>query len=245
MQDFLQAYSWLAAVAITLVASFMQSLTGFGFAIIAAPLLIVVYDPKEVVLILQLMSLVINTVFCFVLRKSADWKFVLVLSLGSLIGQPIGLLIYRVADSGILKIFISLLILAFLLIKQLSCKAIQETRNRNLAVGVLSGLLNAATAMPGPPLILYMTACNREKASMRASSIAYFTFISWTATLGYFVSGQDLSAAAGHTVILLPAAAAGLIVGHLLFPYLSQNMFQKIIFVMMAFSSLYTLYSIL
>lgn len=240
-----QDYSWLAAAGITLVASFLQSLTGFGLSIVATPLLVNVYDPKEAVIVIQLLNFAINTAFCFVLRKSADWKFVLLLFLGALAGQPVGMLIFLAVPSSILKLFISLLILFFLLIVQLRRKPIQETRTRSLTVGFLSGLLNASLSLAGPPLILYLASTSRGKASVRASSIVYFTVINWTTVFGYLVSGQDLTSAVTHTVSLLPAAAAGLVLGYLLFPYLSQKMFQKIIFVMMAVSSVYTLYSCL
>jgi len=245
MYDFFQAYLWSFPAAIALTASFIQSLTGFGFAIIATPLLISIYDPKEVVLILQLISLPISTVFCVILRKDVDWKFVLILSLGSLLGQPIGMAIYYYMPSNMLKVFISVLILLFLLIKQIRCKPLQETRLKTLIVGLISGILNTSTALAGPPLILYLVAINREKTSMRADSIVYFTFLSVTATIGFAISRQDLSTAVIHVFMMLPAAIIGLIVGNLLFPYLSQKMFQKFIFVMMAFSSVYTICSIL
>ncbi|AJQ28590.1 sulfite exporter TauE/SafE family protein [Pelosinus fermentans] len=245
MYDFFQAYLWSFPAAIALVASFIQSLTGFGFAIIATPLLITIYDPKEVVLILQIISLSINTVFSVILRKYVDWNFVFVLSFGSLLGQPIGMAIYYYVPSNILKIFISVIILLFLLIKQTSCKPMYETRFKSLIVGVISGLLNTSTALAGPPLILYLAACNREKTSMRADSIVYFTVISLTGIIGFIIAQQDLSVAVSRTFMMLPAAIVGLILGNLLFPYLSQSMFQKIIFIMMAFSSVYTIYSIL
>ncbi|SFM33492.1 sulfite exporter TauE/SafE family protein [Pelosinus propionicus] len=245
MYDFFQTYLWSSAVVIILVASFMQSLTGFGLAVIAAPLLIIIYDPKEVVLILQILSLAISVVFSVILRKNVDWKFVLILSLGSLLGQPMGLVIYHFVPSNMLKIFISLLILFFLLVKQISCKSIQETQGKSFIVGLISGILNTSTALPGPPLILYLTLSNREKTSMRATSIVYFAFLNLTAIIGFIISQKDLSTAVSHTVTMLPAAIVGLILGNLLFPYLSQNLFQKIIFIMMAFSSVYTICSIL
>lgn len=245
MYEFFRDYLWSAPVIIALVASFIQALTGFGFAIVATPLLISIYDPKEVVLILQIISLVINTAFGVILRKVVDWKFVLVLSLGSMLGQPIGMVIYYYVPSNTLKIFISVLILFFLLIKRISCKLIKETRLKSLIVGIISGCLNTSTGLAGPPLILYLTASNREKTSMRADSIVYFAFIGLTAIIGFAISGQDLSVIVSHTSTMLPAAVVGLAIGNVLFSYISQNIFQKIIFIIIVCSSAYTICSIL
>lgn len=59
------------------------------------------------------------------------------------------------------------------------------------------------------------------------------------------IAQADLSVAINHMVTMLPAATGGLILWRVLCPYLSQSVFQKVIFSMMAFSPIYTGCSIL
>ena len=73
--DILSDTALLSAIGIAFVSTIIQSLTGFGFAIVSTPLLLMVYDAKEVVVILQLLSVVLDTVFIFFVKANIDWKF--------------------------------------------------------------------------------------------------------------------------------------------------------------------------
>ncbi len=57
--------SLLLAIGIAFISTLIQSLTGVGFAIVSTPLLLMVYDAKEVVVLLQFLSVVLDTVFVF------------------------------------------------------------------------------------------------------------------------------------------------------------------------------------
>ena len=57
------------------------------------------------------------------------------------------------------------------------------------------------------------------------------------------MGNTDFTFAIEQSIYLLPFCFIGLWIGNKLFPYLSQKMFNRIIFVMLLFSSLYTLYS--
>ena len=53
----------ILAILIGFGSTMIQSLTGFGLSIVSTPLFLMVYDPKQVVLILQLICVVINVFF--------------------------------------------------------------------------------------------------------------------------------------------------------------------------------------
>ena len=84
----------LLAIGIAFISTLIQSLTGFGFAIVSTPLLLMVYDAKEVVVLLQFLSVILDTVFVFFVKDNIDWHFLKPLLIGSVIGHPIGILIY-------------------------------------------------------------------------------------------------------------------------------------------------------
>ena len=237
------SFDLIFAIIIGFFSTLVQSLTGFGLAIVSTPLFLMVYEPKQVVLILQLICIVINIFFTFLLRKNVDLHFFKILFIGSLIGQPLGLLIFQFAPSNSLKIFVSLIILFFLVIMQLNHKKITETTAKTSLAGFLSGILTTATSMGGPPLILYLASTNRDKISMRATCIAYFAITNVSAISIFLLGNTDFSFAFSQVIYLLPFCFVGLWIGNKLFPYLSQKMFNRLIFIMLLFSSLYTLYS--
>ncbi len=233
----------ILAIIIGFGSTLIQSLTGFGLSIVSTPLFLMVYDPKQVVLILQLICVVVNVFFTLTLLKNIDIRFLIILFIGSLIGQPVGLLIFQLTPNNTLKIIVSLTILVFLIIMQLNHKRIQETNLKTGIIGFLSGILTTATSMGGPPLILYLANANRDKVSMRATCIAYFALTNISAIVIFLLGNTDFSFAFEQTIYLLPFCFIGLWIGNKLFPYLSQKMFHRLIFVMLLFSSLYTLYS--
>lgn len=232
----------ILAIFIGFISTLIQSLTGFGLSIIATPFFIMVYDTKQVILILKLICVVINIFFAFMIRKNIDMRFLWTLFIVSLLGQPIGLFIFQNAPNHILQIFISLIILGFLIIMRLKHQKIDETSKRTATAGFLSGILNTATGMGGPPLVIYLAAVQRDRSSMRATCVAFFALTNASTLITFLLGDTDFTFALEQVIYLLPFCFIGLWLGNKLFPYLSQKMFNRLIFVMLLFSSLYTLY---
>lgn len=243
MLDFVVDFNLILAIIIAFFSTLIQSLTGFGFAIISTPLLIMVYDPKEVVVILQVLSVILDTIFVFFVKDSIDWKFLKPLLLGSILGHPVGILIYLYIPTFWLKIFIASIILFFLLLTKLYKKKLQETTGKTAFVGFLSGVLNTSTSMSGPPLILYLTASMRDKSSLRATCIAYFTLINFLGVFAFFLAGKNFDFAISQSLYILPFCLIALWLGNKLFPYISQKLFNQIVFFMLIFAAIYTIYS--
>ena len=241
--DILSDTALLSAIGIAFVSTIIQSLTGFGFAIVSTPLLLMVYDAKEVVVILQLLSVVLDTVFIFFVKANIDWKFLKPLLIGSVIGHPIGLLIYFFAPTAGLKIFIAVVIISFLFLGKLYHRKIEEKTLKTGIVGCMSGILNTSTSMSGPPLILYLAMSGRDKTSLRATCIAYFTIVNYIGVLAFFLAGKDFTFAAEQSIYILPFCFLALWIGNKLFPYVSQKMFNRIIFLMLLFTAVYTIYT--
>lgn len=106
----------LAPALVIFFSAVLQSITGFGLVIVAAPLLMIFYDPKLTVPIMLLLACCAN--FCqglFALR-TANLKLVGFLYLGVLCGQPLGFWAFDHASSAMLKVFIRRLIFILLYI---------------------------------------------------------------------------------------------------------------------------------
>ena len=65
----------ILAIFIGFGSTLIQSLTGFGLSIVSTPLFLMVYDPKQVVLILQVICVVINIFFCYCTAKKCRLSF--------------------------------------------------------------------------------------------------------------------------------------------------------------------------
>lgn len=77
--------------------------------------------------------------------------------------------------------------------------------------------------MSGPPLIIYLTSTNRDKTSLRATCIAYFTIINYLGIFAFYLAGKDFSFTIEQSIYIVPFCFIALWLGNKLFPYISQK----------------------
>lgn len=226
-------------------AAFLQSITGFGLVIIAAPLLMFFYDSKFTVLIMILLVNLAHIIQLPMVFRQADFKVIRWLICGAIIGQPLGFFIYYNFSSYMLKLFVSIAILAFLLTMQFSHIRIRERKRNSLGIGALSGVLTTTTGMGGPPLVMYFAYTAYTPAKLRATCIVYFLLSGICSLATFIIGGTDLLPAWHESIILLPGLVLGLLCGSAIFKYIPAALFKRLIFVILYFMCFYSIYVIL
>jgi uncharacterized membrane protein YfcA len=227
------------------IASFLQSITGFGLAIIAAPLLMISFNAKMAILIILCIAFVSNLSQSIHLHKNINFKLAGALIAGSLIGQPFGVAIYSHVSDDVLELAVSIVILLFILLMEFSKIKFAERARNSLFTGIISGVMAVTTGMAGPPLVIYLACIKLKPEIIRATCVFFFLTSNFTALSGLLMSGAPLGDAALNAFYLLPALAAGIVGGNLAFDHVSPKLFRKLIFSMLIFSCLYTIGSIL
>jgi uncharacterized protein len=226
-------------------ASFIQSITGFGLIIVAAPFLLMFYDAKFTILLVQCVAFCSNIVQTPLLYKDANAKMVGFLALGTCLGLPAGIWVYHSFSNASLKLIVSAVILAFLLVTHFFHPRIQECRRNSMVTGALAGIMSTTTGMGGPPLVIYFAYTAFTPRMLRATCVAYFFFGNIT-TLGAFIlSSVSLAPAIQEASYLLPGLALGLICGHVAFKHVSAAVFRRIVFGMLYIACIYTIYSVI
>lgn len=225
-------------IIIIVIASILQTSTGFGFSILATPFLLLIFQPEEAIQINLLLSFIISCTLIISIRKDIDFNVLKRLVISSLIGLPFGMILFLLLDISKLKLVISLIII-ILTIMLIFKFRISQTRGRDFIVGGFSGLLTTSIGMPGPPLLLYFTGTNAQKETIRATTLAFYLFI-------YFISLIIQVSFAGTTKtvwvssgIALPLVIVGLYGGQLLFKRISQPLFRKITYIILLFTGIY------
>ena len=206
----------------------------------ATPFLLMIYEPREAIQINLILSLVISMALIAKIRKDVDLGILKRLIWGSLPCLPIGIIIFLLADTGKLKIGISVVILTLTLMLIMNFR-LKTTTRRDYAVGGLSGALTTGIGMPGPPLLLYFSGTDTPKAQLRATTLAFYLFI-------YSVSLviQVLFAGTNKTVwtssgMALPLVVMGLYFGQLLFHRINQQYFRFFTYAILLFTGVYLL----
>jgi len=165
----------------------LQAGTGFGFAILAAPVFLAVLQSTSAVPILVALHVVQCLIIVPRIWRTIPWPEFQRLAAGALFGCPVGLLLFRYLDVRQLKLGVGLVILGVtsLLIWRRARAAVEiavprdpqpdgSASWRRMATGALSGILTAVLVMPGPPLMVSLLRHPLPAASARALSIGFF-----------------------------------------------------------------------
>lgn len=227
-------------IIIILIASILQTSTGFGFSIMATPFLLLMFEAREAIQINLILSLVISCALILKVRKDVDIGILKRFISGSLIGLAIGISIFLAMDMTWLKLGVSILILILTALLMLHFR-IKQTKNRDFLIGGLSGALTTSIGMPGPPILLYFSGTNMSKEKLRGTTLAFYLFI-------YSISLVIQVIFAGTNKVIwlsslqaLPLVIIGLFLGQILFKWINQTVFRILTYVLLVFTGVYLL----
>lgn len=165
----------LIANGVAVLAAVVQTSTGMGFGMIAAPMLALIsleYVPGPMLFINLFLSLIMLGDG----RANIIQKEVAVLLPTIMIGTAIGAAVIMLVRPETLGILFSLLILVTVLITVLA-KALALT-TRNLATcGVAVGIMGTATGIPGGPLVVLYQSERIEKTRPTMALVFTFSYI--------------------------------------------------------------------
>ncbi|GGA20366.1 sulfite exporter TauE/SafE family protein [Psychrobacillus lasiicapitis] len=227
-------------ICIILVASILQTSTGFGFSIMATPFLLLLFKPSEAIQINIILSLIISLALIMKVKKSIDTYLLKKLILGSIMGLPLGGLIYLTVDIKTFKLLISIILLLLTLMLIFNVR-FKSTTDRDYIVGGISGVLTISIGMPGPPLLIYFAGTNTGKEKTRATTLAFFLFIYLISLLSQlFLTGTDMLVWRS-SLYAIPAVFIGLILGQILFKYLNQQVFKIFTYILLGGTGIYLL----
>lgn len=242
-------FGWAGLAAVTFGAAVLQAAGGFGFAVVATPLFLLMIEPAHAVQLVIIMSSVLSTVILPPMWRAIAPLLLLRLAGGSLLGLPLGLLAFRHSDPRLVRVAAGVIVLAFAAtiaaLRRLARggrrTALAMTPGRDLAAGAVSGAATALAAMSGPPVLIYLILVEAPPRTVRATLLAFFALIysvslaAHAATIG--VPGQTWMTAG----ILLPFALAGGFVGRPLGDRLGADAFAVLAIALLGAAGFYTL----
>lgn len=204
----------LVAFAVAAVAGLLRGFTGFGFALAAVPGLSLVFAPADVVPCVLLLQVVAGLQLVPATWRQARWRAVLPILAAATVATPLGTAALARLPAATMRIAIGLVLLAATWSLRRQSRASGDAGlGVQVALGILSGLLNGSTAMSGPPVIAYFVGTSAAEEA-RASLLAYFLLLSVAGSLSAATAGQVGARTVALAVLLLPALLAGNAIGH-------------------------------
>lgn len=232
------------AALVIFAAIFVRSLTGFGAALVLVPLLSLVWDLRQVVLIAALVQATTGFPVAIGARKAASRSALVTLLLGSLCGLAVGALLLAVLPLPWLQRFLGVLTLIFGISRFTPIAArIAPTPSRRLIVlgvpvGFASGLLTGAIGTGGPPVVAYLHYRLGTPAARRATLLLYFMVLDLIRLPGYLRLGIGSATLLWTGIALIPFALLGAACGNWALGRLSDRIVSQAIAILLVLTGI-------
>ena len=222
--------SWPILAVIVLLAAALQTVAGFGFALLVMPVLTLLLGIKTAAPLVAVVGFVLYAVNLLRYRRGLVWRETLQLLLPALAGVLVGVLALRTLDENLIKGVLGVVLVAYALFALLK-PALPPLHSTVWAypVGFLAGCLGGAFNTPGPPVIVYGNARAWPRDQFRSTLQVVFLASSATVIAAHMVTGSYTPEVARLVLVALPALAAGILLGAALDRRLNQDRFRVIV----------------
>jgi uncharacterized membrane protein YfcA len=208
--------TWEMALAagIVALAGVVRGFSGFGSALILTPSLSALYGPTGAVPLVILLEVALSFQLLPSAWREAQRREVVPLTVAAIAGIPFGVWALAASDPLVLRWIISGGILLFLVALLVGVRRERQPTLRGLlGTGVLSGVMNGAAGIAGPPVVLYYLAGKGTAATLRANVILLFFAIDCVTLVAYAVQDLADQATLLRGAVSLPAAIVGVWIG--------------------------------
>ena len=241
---------WLVHIAV-FAASLLQAATGIGFGVIAGPILLLILNSASAIQVSIILSLVIALVLAPSIFKRIDKSLFRLLVFGTGIGIPLGIFIFLHINIHVLKI-LACVSVAFMALTTAGVFRPRNAQNNDnysaksgISMGVISGTMSSSLGMPGPVPAAWMITKSFTKETIRATILLLF-IPSYCAALIFQSVAPGLSDdAIGWSLELLPATVAGILIGKVLEPRISERAFKTIVTIVLSCTAIGLLVDVL
>jgi uncharacterized membrane protein YfcA len=221
--------------------SFLNSLVGFGFALVTVPLMALAVGPKEAVVLSAMYGLLSNGGVALRHRGDAEVPVVRRLFIGGLVGMPVGLALLVVVPAAPLQVAISVTVLVSVVVLARGWVIEDPHPAVDLGAGLCSGILNTSVGVSGPPIVMDLHGRGLPKGPFRASAAAYFGLAGVVALVLFAVVGRlDLELAVA-AALALPAWPLGAWAGERVHHAFPDDRFRGLVLGLLGLTAVVTL----
>lgn len=222
----------LWVVAILFLATYLQSATGFGLALVCMALIPLVLPVAEAIAFVAIASLAVNFFILFANRSGLDFRRALLLAAAMGLGIPVGYFGLRAIDGGLVIRLLGV-VLMVIAVSEFLQNRIRTCSIPDWAGGPLSftgGILAGAFNVGGPPVVAYVYSRSWSKVEMVAVLQAVFV-VGALARNGLMIANGEYTVELLRLVLLAtPVAVIGVWLGKLTLDRLPRDLLKNFVF---------------
>lgn len=222
-------------IAATLLGAALQSLAGFGFALVLAPAALSVLEPDEAVTTLLVLGVALNALVLLTERRDREvlGGELRPLMLWALPGVAAGVVILGVVGRPELQVAVGALVIAAVVARAFVRPERDGPQRGDAALrigaGLTTGVLTTTTGTSGPPLVLWFEHLGSSPSEQRDTLATSFLILGFLGVVALLVPGGasfDLDPV--HVVVLLACTLVGQVLGREVFIRLDPGAFRRI-----------------
>ena len=226
---------------IIIVSSLIKGITGFGFALISFPFLLIWYAPKEIIPVLMICNLIASILIVVQKKehKLLDKQSYLLIGAGGIFTMG-GVIALSSTSGEVLVTMAGILFIAltiYSLIKRNPAK-VKLPDSHFISAGAFIGFLTGAVSVSGPPLALFLNRARVNNRKFREIFAAFNVITASIALFGYFQADMITMEIIKTSLMFIPILLAGTITGKKLNSTMSMGSFQTTNIVLTLLASL-------
>ena len=227
------------------VAAMVAGVSGFAFAPIAASVWLHLFTPLETAALTVGYNILVQSYGTWRMRHAFDWSRLWPFVLGGLPGVAVGILVLRHADAGTMRIAVGVFLVLYALYGLLrpALRPIRAGAAADSAAALVGGLLGAMAGFPGILVVIWCSLRGWSKDVQRAVFQPVSVALLVSAAVTLVASGSVTRPIVDRFAIGLPALLLGTWAGFALYGRVNEEMFRRILLMLLLASGLFLLAS--
>jgi uncharacterized membrane protein YfcA len=221
---------------IVFFSAFVQSSIGFGFALVAMPLLVSILGIHTAAPMVAIAAMFVEIVILFVYREAFNFDVVKNLVFSAILGIPIGVLAVRYINSDIVNKFLGVIVISYALYA-LFAPRLPELAGKfwTFFFGFIAGILGGAYNTGGPPVVIYGNARDWPPDEFKSNLQGFFLVNGLVVIAVHTISGNMTGSVFQNLIYALPGLVLGLAGGFLLSKRINPGLFRNIVLIALLF----------
>lgn len=223
----------LMVPSIVLIAAFIQTLSGFGFALMVMPLLTLLLGLRRAAPLVSMAGLTLYTVNLIRHRHALDYSEVLRLVIASIPGIFLGLWALSHIQENVVTAALGVVLIVYAVYELEKPESLLLHSNSwAYPAGFVAGCLGGAYNTPGPPLVAYGAMRDWSKDKFRGILQAVFLINASLVVASHYLAHHITAQIAEWYLAAVPALLLGVFLGARVDRYLDRANFRKLVTVM-------------
>lgn len=215
---------------------FVQSLVGFAGSLVALPILLLEIKLPDAIAYISLFYLVSSSFMMFREWKNIDRETILRLSLTSVVGVVLGIVVLSYTKPVILQKGLGVFILLYVSYVLFLKKDYHLGQKTNLAFGALGGFFAGVFSTGGPLYVISVKNSVQEAKTFRATMMGVLALVTVVRVPALSIGGILNLHHVKMSLLILPVFFFAQFLGLKLFPKINEAQFKNILLVLLFLS---------